>query len=55
LGFFLGERLWAERVLELTGALWARLVRLVFILDGFDFDFVGEGLGEVWVDYVPVD
>jgi hypothetical protein len=54
LGFFLGERLWAERVLELTGALWARLVRLVFILDGFDFDFVGEGLGEVWVDLVDV-
>jgi hypothetical protein len=52
LGFFLGERLWAERVLELTGALWARLARLVFSLDGFDFDFVGEGRGEVWVDLV---
>jgi hypothetical protein len=40
LGFFFGERLWAERVLELTGALWARLARVVFILEGFDF--VGE-------------
>jgi hypothetical protein len=54
LGFFLGERLWAERVLELTGALWARLARLVFSLDGFDFDFVGEGLDEIWVDLVDV-
>jgi hypothetical protein len=52
LGFFLGERLWADRVLELTGALWARLLRLVFILVGFDF--VGEVWGEVWVDLVDV-
>jgi hypothetical protein len=41
LGFFLGERLWAERVLELTGALWARLLRVVFVLGGFDFIWRG--------------
>ena len=52
LGVFLGERLWAERVLELTGALWARLLRLVFVLGGFDF--VGEVCAEVWVDFVDV-
>lgn len=50
LGFFLGEVLWAERVLELIGRLWARLDRSVSTLEGF-----AVVLGEVWRGFLMLD
>lgn len=49
LGFFLGEvLLWAERVRELIGRLWARVDREGLVLGGLVV--VGTNWREVWMD-----